>query len=382
MKGFSLEEIKNPKQLQGNKQIAYTYIKDEEKRTKKHWTHGKIRAKANRFIKFLDWSDTQSNLPYTPAKQTTGQSTGTTSGVSTVPIDSSKYILTSTPFYKQIKNEHDIFDAHADSQVPLLLVGPKGTGKTLSIANWASKKKYCFIQYDCSEGTKEANLVGRFTMSQGGYTPFKLGIIPTIVECANQQGTAVLVLEELNALTPAMQKQLNPLLDWRKGIFVEATGQYYKLRKGARLIIFATMNPSSYGASTNELNEDLMSRFAIWQWTYAPIATEKKIINTVGLDKILVKNIFNLAKESRAMERKEEIDYAISPRDIDLLCTQIRSYKKIKSLDSVQTALEVIVLGKYEVASQKAQMKSRIESIFGTTMKEPEQDTDTQTVTT
>jgi len=376
MKGFSLEELREPKKLTGNRLKAYEYVKAEEKRTNKKWKLTKIRGKANRFLKFLDWSDEdQSTGTYIPAEaQTPDKTEGTVKGVSVVPIDASRYILKSTPFYKPIKNEHLIFDAHADSQVPLLLVGPKGTGKTLSIANWASKKKFCFIQYDCSEGTKEANLVGRYTMSSGGYTPFKLGIIPTIVECANQCGVAVLVLEEMNALTPAMQKQLNPLLDWRKGIFVEATGQYYKLKKGAKLIVFATMNPSSYGAAANDLNEDLMSRFAIWQWNYAPIAMEKKIINTKGIDPKTVKHIFNLAKESRAMARKEEIEYAISPRDIDLLCTQLRSYKKIKGLDALQTALEVIVLGKYEVASQKAQMKSRIESIFGTTMDiEPEE---------
>ena len=194
---------------------------------------------------------------------------------------------------------------------------------------------------------------------------WRLGIIPTIIDCANQQGTAVLVLEEMNALSPAMQKQLNPLLDWRKGIFVEPVGKYYRLNPDAKLLIFATMNPSSYGASTNELNEDLMSRFGIWQWTYAPTSEEKKILSTKGLSKVFIKNILNLAKESRAMARKNEISYPISTRDLALLVQQYQAYKKISGINALQTALEVIILGKYEVEEEKAQMKSRIESIFG-----------------
>ena len=164
-----------------------------------------------------------------------------------------------------------------------------------------------------------------------------------------------------------MQKQLNPLLDWRKGMFVEPVGKYYRLNKDAKLLIFATMNPSSYGASTNELNEDLMSRFAIWQWGYASTSDEKKILDTQGLDKNFIRNILNLAKESRAMHRKNEISYPISTRDLDLLVHQFKAYKNIKGIDALQTALEVIVLGKYDVEEEKAQMKSRIESIFGVT---------------
>lgn len=74
-------------------------------------------------------------------QQTTGHSQ-----VSVVSTPSERYILRETPSYRVTKNEHAIFDAHLQSGVPLLLVGPKGTGKTLAIANWASKKKLCFLQ--------------------------------------------------------------------------------------------------------------------------------------------------------------------------------------------------------------------------------------------
>ncbi len=284
--------------------------------------------------------------------------------VDVIPIQSESHIITTAPDYTELRDEFRIYDAHTQSGVSLLLNGPKGIGKTLSIAKWASNKKLPFIEYDCSEGTKETNLLGRFTMDKNGSTPFKLGVIPTIIECANKHGEAVLVLEELNALTPAMQKVLNPLLDWRNGVFVEAVEKHYRLDKGCKIAIFATMNPSSYGGG-NELNEDLASRFGIWVWKYPRTSDEKKAINSQGIPKDFVKGMFNLAKESRAMEKKGEVDYAISTRDLDAVFKLFRAYKEIKGIDVERMVLEIKVLGNYEVEDQRDSMKSRIESIFG-----------------
>jgi len=356
--------------LEGNLKIATEYIQGK---TRSKNTKG-LERQARKLTKFMDFID---NSGVTPTVQQPQVSEVTdTRNIKVVPVNYKNYVIRTTPNYVTVGAEHDIFDAHMDSGVPLLLVGPKGTGKTLAVANWAAKKKIPFIQYDCTEGSKESNLVGTWTMASDRSTPFKLGVIPTIIECANQAKVACLCLEELSALTPAMQKQLNPLLDWRRGMFVEQISQYFNLAKDCKLIIFATMNPSSYQAS-NELNEDLMSRFAIWQWTYPQVKYEKKIISKPSLTKTFVKNLLNLAKESRAMHKTGAIDYPISTRDMDLLTATFLSYKKIKSLNALQMALETIVLGKYDVEAQKAQMKSRIESIFGSDATgEEEEETD------
>ena len=62
----------------------------------------------------------------------------------------------------------------------------------------------------------------------------------------------------MNALEPELQKLLNPLLDDRRHI--TANGKQFKLNNDAKLIVIATMNPSTY-AGTSPLNEDLRSRF-------------------------------------------------------------------------------------------------------------------------
>jgi len=281
-----------------------------------------------------------------------------------IDVKPESHLGQTVPNFVELRKEFRMFDAHMDSGKPLHLKGPKGIAKTLSVAAWASKRGYALIQFDCSEGVKEAHLVGRFVIDSDGSTPFKLGIIPTIIEVANKVGKAILVLEELNALSQMMQKQLNPLLDWRQGIYVEAIEKHFALKNGAKIMIVATSNPSSHGG-VNELNEDLRSRFATWQWNYPSESDEKSVVNLDGIPTEVVEGVFRLAKETRADTGGEVLEYALSTRDIDAAFVDYRAYSKIKGLDPLEMILSVRILGYYEDPDSVNAVKSKIESIFG-----------------
>lgn len=285
-------------------------------------------------------------------------------GYEVIAVKPEEHLITECPKYVELQNEFSIFDAHLKNGYPMLITGPKGTGKTLGIANWGFHKKVVFIQYDCNEGTKEGHLVGRPMIAKDGSTKFKLGIIPTIIELANETGIAVLVLEEINALNPAMQKLLNPLLDWRKGMYVEALEQTFRLKQGCKVLIFGTANPSSY-TGVNELNEDLKSRFAIWKWNYPTLQQEKSVVDTEGVPDEFVKGLFKLAQETRALADKGEIEYALSTRDLDAAMGMYRSYAENPDLNPARHVLEFKVLGNFEEQEQIDTIKSRMESIFG-----------------
>ena len=109
--------------------------------------------------------------------------------------------------YTEIGNEFNVFKSHYNVGKPILLEGPKGCGKSLALAKWASDMKLPYITFDCSEGIKEGHLVGTLIVKEKNgvrTTPFHLGVLPTIIEIANNYGGAVLVMEELNALTTQM----------------------------------------------------------------------------------------------------------------------------------------------------------------------------------
>ena len=73
-----------------------------------------------------------------------------------IEVNPEEFFIRDVPPYIEIRNEFAIYDGLVKSKKPLLIRGPKGIGKTLSVASWVSQRpRMPFIQYDCSEGTKE-----------------------------------------------------------------------------------------------------------------------------------------------------------------------------------------------------------------------------------
>ena len=329
----------------------------------------------------------------------------------TLPINIEQFYVNSPPYFKTSNNNLDYLVSHMaqDNPTPLCFVGPKGTGKTLVIAHFASENKIPIIQYDCSENTRKGDLIGRYIL-RGEETGYQLGVLPTAIEVANEVGRTILVLEELNALAPNMQKQLNQLLDWRRHVFAD-NGKTYTLNHGAKLLVCATMNPSTYGG-VFELNEDLISRWAqIWV-EFPSEKEERSIVDLNGFKSELLpfnsegtpvttKQIWRLVGETRT---DDALSYALSPRDTVQLLLGYQSYlfnimetklgiepdkvdahfKKILSeikngnkpkknrkatIDCTSTAfrmaLDAFVVGKFQDSSEKQTLRNRIDSIFG-----------------
>ena len=327
----------------------------------------------------------------------------------TSPINMEQFYVKSPPYFQTANNNLDYLVSHMkqDSPTPLCFVGPKGTGKTLAIAHFASENNIPIIQYDCSENTRKGDLIGRYIL-RGDETEYQLGVLPTAIELANDKRKAILVLEELNALAPNMQKQLNQLLDWRRHVFAD-NGKTYKLNKGAKLLVCATMNPSTYGG-VFELNEDLISRWAQVWVEFPTVEEEKSIVNLNGFNvkllpfnsdgsQITTEQIWRLVGETRT---DDALSYALSPRDTVQLLQGYQSYlfnilktkfgiesdkaeknfrKIISSSDptsatgfhdisesssfAFRMALNAFVVGKFQDLSEKETLLNRIDSIFG-----------------
>lgn len=292
-------------------------------------------------------------------------------GVEVISVDPDAYMPRGIPKYVALNDEFQVFEAHLESGIPLLLVGPKGIGKTLSLAAFAAKEQIPIIQFDCSENTKRYDLVGRFVLI-GEEVKFLLGAMPTAVEVANAKGACILVFEELNCLTPQMQKVLNQLLDWRRHVYVPEVNRIYRLKPGVRLLIAATMNPSTYGG-VHELNEDLASRFAMWYWDYPKTSEEERVVREVagdGVPEEILMAMIKLAQETRASVKAGDIEYALSPRDVIQFCQVYKAYsKRFSRQELLLKALETTVLGRYEDERARDFIKARIDSIFGIVVK-------------
>lgn len=289
----------------------------------------------------------------------------TSNGVKIMVVDYKDYLVSNVPTYVAKDKELDVIDAHLVSGLPLLIRGPKGTGKTLGIAYYAFKKKIPIIQFDCAENTKRFDLVGRF-LPKGDKIEFLLGSMAVAIEVANQAGMAVLSFEEINALSPQMQKSLNQLLDWRRHVFIPEIGKTFALNDNAKLLIVATMNPSTYGG-VFELNEDLKSRFAEIDMKYPSEKEEEKIINEiVSIPDILRSKILTIAAETRSGMNKGELSYALSTRDVVMFCNVYNAYAaKFTEKVALRLAVDNTITNRYEDKQERETITTRLTSVFG-----------------
>lgn len=253
--------------------------------------------------------------------------------------------------YEDVLGLHKLYKKVA-FKADLVLTGPKGIGKTLSVAAYGSQIDCPVVTFDCSEDIRRSHLYGCFTL-RGNESPFVLGPVPTAIEIANETGRCILCLEEVNALNPQAQKLLNPISDFRKRIELPEARRVFRLKPTAELWVVATMNTSAYGG-VYTLNEDLKSRFRMIPLDYPTEAQEEKILeNLVGPKAIhWVQQVLRLAKESR----QGQVGYPLSTRDVEQILSDIES-------TDLETALWM-ASGKFE-GSDRTWLEQRAMSIFG-----------------
>lgn len=257
----------------------------------------------------------------------------------------------------------------------LLVKGPKGDGKSLSVTTFAYDTKSPIIVQECSEDTKKMDLMGTQNLI-GDETIFTLGCIPAAIETANEYGRCILCFEEVNALTNQVQKMLNAVTDFRKQASMPFLGKTYRLKKGAYLWVVGLMNPSAY-SGTYDLNEDLKSRFEEIDLPYPEPGAERLVLqkacqNVMGkpmpvslqilvdgltvdlpyIDDTVLTQLVKLAGETR----QQATAYSLSTRDLVRIVNNFATFGPEQALQ--------FVLCKFEGEEDKNTMKRRISSIF------------------
>ena len=268
-------------------------------------------------------------------------------------MESSAFLPKADLKYVDVLDLHPLYDGLA-FRGAVVMVGPKGIGKTLSLQAWAANNDCPIITFDCSEDVRRAHLLGMQVL-RGDQSPFVLGPLTTAFEVANEVGQCIVALEEVNALTPQMQKALNAVTDWRAEIVVPECKKVFKLKGGAKLWVACTMNTAVYGG-VYELNEDLKSRMRIIKLDYPLPKAEKQILeaqlNGTKIDNKILDSVILLAHETR----QKTLEYALSTRDV------VQILEDVDAL-SLKQALR-IALGKFDGADA-ATIQQRMVSIFG-----------------
>ena len=228
---------------------------------------------------------------------------------------------------------------------PIVLKGPKGSGKTLALEQWAATQGIPMVRCDCSEDMGNSDLIGSYGV-QGKEVYYGLGHLTTAIETANNEGGCLLVLEEVNALPPKVQKMLNGICDYRQSIMVSKIGRVFKVKPGHKIWVVGTMNPRYAG--THTFNEDLKSRWGFVHVGYMKEEKEKNLLlnefssPATASEVKLVDGLHSLA----VLTRTNRIgDYALATRD---LVHFIHDYEALGTAKALK-----VLEGKYEEDAAK-----------------------------
>ena len=198
--------------------------------------------------------------------------------------------------------------------LPVLLMGESGTGKTSAIRYLANATKNGLRRVNLNGGTTADELVGRLLINEKG-TYWVDGILTE----AMRNGEFI-VLDEINAALPEVLFVLQSVMDDDGYLVLTEKADKEIVYKHKDFRIFATCNPPEY-AGTKEMNKALLSRFAICINAEFPSpAKELEIIEhhlgaAVAQTEMATK-LVGLANETRKAKEMGTTDYAINTRDI------------------------------------------------------------------
>ena len=214
------------------------------------------------------------------------------------------------PTYLDWNNSLDIIDKAFEKELFVLIIGPKGTGKTSLVREYATQKSKELESVNFSLRTRESHLVGTKNLVDGN-TGFDEGILIKSMKEGN-----ILYLDEINAAEADVLLRLDEALDDRRQIVLkESDGRIIKAKDS--WFVIATINPLTH-VGTKELPPQLLSRFPVRiRLDYPPEDVEYQIIkkhvkNPTESDVLLGIKLANTLRQASAVE---ELYYSPSIRE-------------------------------------------------------------------
>tara|TARA_B100000686_G_C16775792_1_gene968362 strand:- start:1914 stop:2738 length:825 start_codon:yes stop_codon:yes gene_type:complete len=214
------------------------------------------------------------------------------------------------PEYLDWSNAIEILEKAHEQGIFVLVIGPKGTGKTTLVREFAKKKSMKLESINFSLRTRESHLVGSKSLSEGNIE-FDEGVLIKSMKEGN-----ILYLDEINAAEADVLLRLDEALDDRRQIVLkESSGEVITANKS--WFVIATINPLNH-VGTKELPPQLLSRFPIrLRMDYPPEEMELEIVkkHVPNADENSLEIGIKLANTLRQAASVEELYYSPSLRE-------------------------------------------------------------------
>ena len=196
-----------------------------------------------------------------------------------------------TIFYKAVGSEIEVFNQINQLQLPLLLKGPTGSGKSRFIEFMANELNKKLITVSCHEETSATDLIGRFII-KGAETVWIDGPLSIAVKNGH-----ILYLDEVAEARPDVIVAIHSLTDHRRELFIDKLGETIKAHPDFLLV--ASFNPG-YQKGFKELKPSTRQRFVALSFDYPNQKAETEIlINETGITAEIAQKLVTIGAKIR-----------------------------------------------------------------------------------
>ena len=212
--------------------------------------------------------------------------------------------------YLDWNNAFEIIDSAFEKGLFVIIIGPKGTGKTTLVREYAIRKSKNLQSINFSLRTRESHLVGSKTLLDGN-----IGFDEGILVKSMKEGS-ILYLDEINAAEADVLLRLDEALDDRRQLILKESGGEIIKAKDSWFVV-STINPLTH-VGTKELPPQILSRFPVRvRLDYPPEDIEYQIIkrHVKNPNEAEVLQGIKLANVLRQASAVEELYYSPSIRE-------------------------------------------------------------------
>ena len=212
--------------------------------------------------------------------------------------------------YLDWNNAFEIIDSAFEKGLFVIIIGPKGTGKTTLVREYAMRKSKNLQSINFSLRTRESHLVGTKSLTDGN-----IGFDEGILVKSMKEGN-ILYLDEINAAEADVLLRLDEALDDRRQVILKESGGEIIKAKDSWFVI-STINPLTH-VGTKELPPQILSRFPVRvRLDYPPEDIEYQIIkrHVKNPNEVDVLQGIKLANVLRQASAVEELYYSPSIRE-------------------------------------------------------------------
>ena len=212
--------------------------------------------------------------------------------------------LTEEPFYLPLSDEVELFETAYADQVPVLLKGPTGSGKTrfVEYMSWrlhnrdgtTNEEGVPLITVACHEDLTASDLVGRYLL-EGDDTRWIDGPIARAVKAG-----AICYLDEIVEARKDTTVLIHPLTDYRRLLPVDKRGELLEAADGFLLVM--SYNPG-YQSALKDLKHSTRQRFIAIEFGYPERDQEALIIaRESGVEPDIAQELAKLAEKVRHLK--------------------------------------------------------------------------------